>query len=73
MKVSNISSTNFGTGVVINGSENKHRQFLYNEVDAIRKEFKIPATYHTHKIELPSVSKEILKRLSDLKIKFSNI
>ena len=73
MKVNNISSTNFGAGVRIASIDNKHRPFLYNDVEAIRKEFKIPANFHTNEIELPSISKAILKRLQDLGIKFNNI
>lgn len=72
MKVNSISSTNFGAGINIKSAENQHRRFLYNDIEAIRKEFKIPANFRTHEVELPSVSKEILKKLKDLEIKFSN-
>lgn len=73
MKVNSISSTGFGAGVNIISSENQHRKFLYNDLEAIRKEFKIPALFHTHKVELPSVSKAILTRLNELGIKFKSI
>ena len=73
MKVNCISPTNFGTGVKINSAENKHRQYLYNEIEAIRKEFKIPVSFRTQDIELPSVSKNIINRLKELGIKFNSI
>ncbi len=72
MKVNNISSTNFGAGVFIKGSENQHCKFLYNDIEAVRKEFKIPALFHTHDVELPSISKAVLQKLKELGIKFSN-
>jgi hypothetical protein len=72
MKVHTITSTNFGTGVRIKGADNKSRLYLYNEVNDITKEFKIPATFHTGEIELPSVTKDVIKKLNDLGIKFSN-
>ena len=72
MIVNNISSTNFGSGVFIKSSENQHRKFLYNDIEAIRKEFKIPASFHTHDVELPSISKAVIQKLNELGIKFSN-
>ena len=73
MKVNSISSVGFGAGVNIIGSENKHRQYLYNDIEAIRKEFKIPVLFHTQKVELPSVSKAVIAKLNELGIKFKNI
>lgn len=72
MKVNNISSINFGISVNIKSSENQHRKFLYNDLEAIRKEFKIPANFRTHEIELPSISNAVIQRLDELKIKFSS-
>ena len=71
MQVNNISSTNFQAGVRIKSIENRHKNFLYNEVNDITKEYKIPANFRTHDIELPSVSKAILAKLNALGIKFS--
>lgn len=73
MKVNRISSVGFGAGVNIISAENQHRQYLYNDIEAIRKEFKIPVLFHTHKIELPSVSQAIIAKLNELGIKFRNI
>ena len=72
MKVNNISSTNFRAAVRITSAENKSHQFLYNEINGLTREFKIPASFHTQEIELPSVSKQIIDRLKELGIKFSN-
>ena len=72
MKVNNVTSTNFGAGVRIRCTENKNHQYLYNEINDITKEFKIPATFRTQEIELPSITKDILKKLKDLGINFSN-
>ena len=33
---------------------------------------KIPATFHTNMIELPSISEQIIKKLNELGIKFNN-
>ena len=72
MKINNITSTNFGAGVRILYSENKNYWNLNGDIENIRKEFKIPVSFHTPEIELPSASKTILKRLKDLGIKFSS-
>ena len=72
MKVNNVCSTNFGAGIRINSAENKSCQFLYNKVNSLTYEFKIPATFHTHEIELPTVSKAVLEKLKSFGIKFSN-
>ena len=73
MKINSIEPTNFGAGVKIKCAENRHRQYLYNEIEAIRKEYKIPANFRTHEIELPSISKAIVDKLKELNIKFNNI
>ena len=72
MKIYSITPTNFQAGVRIFGAENKSHQFLYNEVNNITKEFKIPATFHTNMIELPSISEKIIKKLNELGIKFNS-
>ena len=72
MKVNNISSTNFGAGIMIKATENRKCKFLYNHVNDLTNEFHIPANFRTHEIELPSVSKAIILKLKDLGIKFSN-
>jgi len=72
MKVNAVTSINFGAGIRINGADNKSHLYLYNEISNITKEFKIPATFRTKEIELPSITKSVIKRLNDLGIKFSN-
>lgn len=71
MKINSITPTNFRAGVKIIGAENKTHQYLYNEVNKITKDFKIPATFRTHEIELPTVTKAIVAKLNELGIKFS--
>lgn len=71
MRINKIESTNFGAGVRIRGIENKEHQFLYNEINNITKEFKIPATFRTQEIELPSINENVLSKLKELGIKFS--
>jgi len=73
MKVNRILSTNFGAGVSIHCVDNPNHKYLYNEVNDITREFKIPANFHTYKIELPTVSKAIIDKLNELGIKFKNI
>lgn len=70
MKVNNIASTNFGVNVRIKSADNKKHQFLYNEIEQLRKDYRIPVNFKTHEIELPSVSVNILKVLNELKIRF---
>ena len=72
MKIKSITPTNFQAGVRILGAENKSHQYLYNEINNITKEYKIPATFHTNMIELPSISEQIIKKLNELGIKFNN-
>ena len=72
MKVNSIEPTTFRAGIRIRGAENKGHQYLYNEINDITKEFKIPATFKTREIELPSVSKGVLAKLQELGIKFNN-
>lgn len=72
MKIHSITSTNFNGGVQIIVAENKENKYLYNHILNMTKEFKIPATFHTDMIELPSISKSIIAKLNELKIKFSN-
>ena len=70
MRINNIEPTNFGAKARIRGIDNQKHPFLYNEIIALTKEYKIPATFKTHEIELPSVTNDIFKRLNELKIKF---
>jgi len=72
MKVNQISSTNFGTIVRIKSADNSKHPFLYNEIEQLRKDYRIPANFKTHEIELPSVSVDILHKLNELKIKFKS-
>ncbi len=75
MKVNYILSTNFGGSercVTINPLYNKTHPFLYNEINDLTKSYQIPATFKTDKIELTSVSKSVLRRLNELKIRFKS-
>jgi len=71
MKIYNIEPTNFRAAVNISSIENKGRIYLYNEVNNITKEFKIPATFRTNNIELPSVTDNVINKLKELGIKFN--
>ena len=73
MKVYGITSTNFNGGVKILAAENKENQYLYNHIQKMTNEYKIPATFHNNRIELPSISKIIIEKLKELGIKFSSI
>lgn len=70
MKVSYVSSTNFGANIRIKSADNNKHKFLYNEMIDFTRYHGIPANFRTHEIELPSVSVEILQKLNKLKIKF---
>ncbi len=69
MKINNISSVNFN-GIHINASENKSNKYLYNQIQEITNVYKVPATFRTYSIELPTVTNEIIKKLTELGIKF---
>ena len=56
---------------VINRQENKHRQYLYNEVFKFIKEQKIGASFKTNEIEIPSVQYSALNKLKALGIKIT--
>ena len=71
MKIYNIEPTNFKAAINISCKENKGKIYLYNEVNNITKEFKIPATFRTNNIELPSVTDKVINKLKELGIKFS--
>ena len=72
MYINSITPTNFQAGIKILKSENPERTYLYNEINKLTNEFKIPATFKNREIELPSVSKAILLKLKELGIKISN-
>ena len=70
MKVYNITSTNFGTGVCVRAAKNRKNKYLYNQILAMTNEYKIPANFLTDKIQLPSVTNQILNDLKKLEIKY---
>ena len=72
MRINNIESTHFGAKARIRGIDNKKHPYLYNEIIALTKEYKIPANFKTHEIELPSVTNDIFKKLNELNIKFKS-
>lgn len=53
--------------------KNIGRPLLYNEILNITNKFKVPATFHTGKIELPEPTFAVLKRLKELGISFRKI
>lgn len=73
MQINKISQTNFNAGVKIKANENTAKKYLYNEVNDITKKYKIPATFMTHEIDLPTVSKLVLARLQELGIKYTGL
>ena len=70
MRIDSISPASFGAAVKIRGAENKGHVYLYNEVNSLMREFRIPAVFKTQEIELPSVSDNIIAKLNKLGIKF---
>ena len=73
MKVNNITSTNFGSGICISAAKNRNNKYLYNQILAMTKEYKIPANFLTDKIQLPSVTNQILNDLKKLEINYQQI
>ena len=72
MKIDNMQPAVFGAKARIRSMDNKKHPYLYNEIILLTKEYKIPANFRTHEIELPSVSNSVLRKLNELKIKFSS-
>ena len=72
MKIMGVEPISFNAGVRIMDSENTGHKYLYNEVLNMTREMKIPATFYSTKIELPSITKSVLARLNELGIKFNN-
>ena len=72
MRINNIEPTSFRASVRINCFENKGRIYLYNEVNNLTNEFRIPATFTTTEIELPAVSEKVINKLKELGIKFNS-
>ena len=70
MRIDSISPASFKAAVKIRGAENVGRVYLYNEVDSLMREFRIPAVFKPKEIELPSVSNEFISKLNKLGIKF---
>ena len=70
MKINSVQPAMFGAKANIKCIDNKKHPYLYNEINSIVKEFKIPATFRAEEIELPSASPLVLKRLIELDIKF---
>jgi hypothetical protein len=53
--------------------ENIQRPYLYNEILNITKKFRVPATFHNNKIELPTPTIAVIDKLNELGIKFEKI
>lgn len=73
MKTNRISSTNFQSGIKVNCKDNKNIKYLYNEILGVTREYKIPANFQTPGITLPSVTKDVLKKLRELGIKYKEV
>lgn len=70
-----IAPVSFKAGVYIgrNAGNNKAHKYLYNEVMAVVEEYKIPAVVKTKGIDLPSVTENILEKLSKFGIEFKKL
>ena len=66
MKINTISPINFQAGVNIACRDNIGHKYLYNEIQGLTNQFKIPATFKSQNIELPSVTNVILAKLNEL-------
>jgi len=53
--------------------ENITRPFIYNEILDITKKLRVPATFHTAKIELPEPTLAVLEKLKELGISYSKV
>ena len=73
MRIDSISPASFKAAVKIRGAENQGRVYLYNEVNSLMREFRIPAVFKTEEIDLPSVSNQIISKLNKLGIKFISV
>ena len=68
MKIHSITSTNFYGGINIKAAENAGNAYWYYHVMKITRDFKLPASFYTDNIELPSVSKAVIAKLKELGI-----
>lgn len=53
--------------------ENADRPYLYNEILDLTKKMKVPANFHTNKIEMPSPTQALLTKLKELGIFYSEV
>lgn len=53
--------------------KNINRPYLYNEILDITNKLKVPANFHSDKIEMPSPTKALLARLKELGIFYRKI
>lgn len=72
MQITRIGGPSFN-GVNINAKQNAEVKFLYNKVLDVVRENKIPATFATDYIDLPTTNKTILDKLTEFGIKFTEI
>ena len=56
--------------VLIPTNQNKHRQYLYNEMLDLMNKYHFGGEFGNEKIKLNSMPESLLKVLEDLKIKF---
>ncbi len=68
MRIDSINQTNFAAKATILNNKNAHVPFLYNQLLGISRENKLATNFLTHKIEFPSISSALIKKIKDLGI-----
>ena len=72
MKIDRLQQVSFGSkNIIIKASENKTNPYLYNNVQTITRELKIPANFRTHEINLPTIAENVQKMLKEFKIRYN--
>ena len=60
--------------VILPKSENNiGRKYIYNEALDITKKLRVPATFHTNKIEFPTPTQAVISKLDELGISFDRV
>ena len=59
--------------IMSKSKENIKRPYLYNEILDITRKFKVPATFHNNKIEMPNPTLSVITKLNELGIEFQKI
>ena len=73
MKIDTISPVFKGSPIRILAKDNKHREYLYNELTAIVQKNRLRALFNNVGVEIYNPTKEVTDKLAKTGIKFNKM